>query len=186
MKLIAIDPGTYRSALVVVETNHPKGLGPWGFKLIETNTLDNHCLSQRLASKDALEGVQRLVVEQIKSYGNTLGDSILETVYWYGRFVQAWNQDFTLIPRKTILRLLGLESRSNDSNTRRHVLDRVGEWERSIGRFGGNNNALVVGTKDDPGTLYHVTKDEWQALALAFGYLEQEEQAGIDLKRALV
>lgn len=99
-----------------------------------------------------------LAIEQIASYGMAVGESTFETVYWSGRFAEAWlrecpylNQRVIRIPRIDIKMHLCHDSRAKDANIRQALIDRLGP----------------PGTKQSPGATYGVTKHAWAALAVA-------------------
>jgi hypothetical protein len=77
--LYAIDPGTEKSAVVVV---HPDG------RRIEGGVHPNAELLDSLLGQLTQPG--HLVIEQIASYGMPVGREVFETVFWAGRFAQAW------------------------------------------------------------------------------------------------
>ena len=84
MIIHAIDPGTTKSALVMLYDD-----GGVSAK-IDAN-------AEILASvwcKAALTEVEQsvLVIEQIASYGMSVGAEIFETVFWSGRFAEAWER----------------------------------------------------------------------------------------------
>ena len=147
MRLMGIDPGPTKSAYVIWDGQRILA------KSIDENNLLLHCLLNPAVYWDAATWPDALVIEQIKSYGMTVSDSIFETVYWSGRFCQAWGDRgfFDRYPRMTIKMHLCHNSRAKDANIRQALIDRLGE----------------PGKKKSPGITYGVHADEWQALALA-------------------
>lgn len=142
MKIFCIDPGTTKSAYVLFETTTQD--------IIAFGIEDNDQLVKKLHG-------DRLVIEMIKSYGNVMGDSILQTCVWIGRFIQEWGADsFDLVPRKTIVASLCMNPRAKDSNVRQALIDLFG----------------APGTKKLPGKTYGIKKDIWSALAVAAVYEE--------------
>ena len=91
-----------------------------------------------------------MVVEQIKSYGMSVSDSIFDTVFWSGRFCEAC-KSWTRIPRMEVKLHICRDSRAKDGNIRQALIDRFGS----------------PGTKKEPGLTYGLKKDLWQAFALA-------------------
>jgi hypothetical protein len=137
--VIAIDPGPENSALVV-----------W----------DGTSLVNRLYGKnlDILHQLRHLgngslcVIERVASYGMPVGVEVFETVYWSGRFAEAYGaENVERIPRLMVKMHLCHDSRAKDANVRRALIDRFGQ----------------PGTKARPGILYGVSGDLWAALALA-------------------
>ena len=141
--LIAIDPGTYESAYVLFEMDETGKYEIKGFDKAKNDTVKRLILAHKPFS----------FVEAIKSYGNIMGDSIIETAVWIGRFIEV-SKGFRLIPRKTIVTELCGNPRANDSNIRQAIID----------LYGGKEKA--VGTVKRKGPLYGVRKDIWNALAI--------------------
>lgn len=146
MKVLAIDPGPKESALVIWDGKGilAKGKQPNETVLSSVKELGN-------SAADAL------IVEQIKSYGMSVSDSIFDTVYWSGRFVQAWADTsckfFDRVPRMAVKMHLCGQAKAKDANIRQALIDR---FEPGLN------------SKERPkGILKGVTKDEWAALALA-------------------
>ena len=156
MKLFCIDPGTHKSAYVLYDT--------LTMAIYDFGIVDNHRLLRPIQGK----GMDRLVIEMIKSYGNIMGDSTINTCVWIGRFIQAWPSGvpIDLVPRKTIVTTLCGHSRAKDSNVRAALI------ERFQGAYDGFNGVSVIGTKLHPGPLYGIKKDLWSALAIAVTWQE--------------
>jgi len=112
MIILAIDPGSKESAYCFFDT---ATLQPRTFEKIDntkmreliTTTYYNH-----------------LVIEQLKSYGAVIGDTILDTAVHIGRFIQCAETDFTLVPRKTVVSVLCHSGRAGDKEIRQVLLDR--------------------------------------------------------------
>lgn len=174
MKILTIDPGTEWSAWVVFDTGKNK-LVSFGLEL-------NTDLINRIDSGHFVWGIELdqhgsfldlMVVEMVKSYGNALGDSILETCVWIGRFIQKWSGPVELLPRKTIVTTICNNPRANDSNVRQALID----------RWGGKD--LAIGSKSNPGPLYAVKNDIWSALAIAHAWSEIQTENKRKLERGL-
>jgi hypothetical protein len=150
--IYAIDPGTTESALVVYDLLHKR--------VTQHETIANEVVLDRLGwlSRQALGAL--LVVEQIESFGMAVGRETFETVWWAGRFHQA----FTIGPRARLTRrevklhLCGT-SKAKDANIRQAILD----------RFGGSS---AIGLKKSPGPLYGVKGHEFAALAVALTFVD--------------
>lgn len=157
-ELWAVDPGTLQSALVVVRRS-----GPFGIEVLSADTLLNAALLDRLPQ--ALFG-STLVLEQIASFGMPVGAEVFETVFWTGRFYEAWPAAASRyrLPRSAIKMHLCQSMRAKDSNIRQALAD----------RFGGSN---AWGTKRAPGPLYGVKGHEMAALAVAVTWLETQHLA---------
>jgi hypothetical protein len=152
--IFAIDPGPERSALVVFD----------GTRVVEHWTYENQALLDRISDRTRrLADV--LVIEQVASMGMAVGAEVFETVFWSGRFVQAWAGYHATMPwdrvkRHEVKLHLCNSMRAKDPNIRQALLD----------RFGGKAGA--IGSKASPGPLYGVKGDEWAALAVAITWTE--------------
>ena len=96
----------------------------------------------------------------VQSFGMAVGAEVFETVFWIGRFIQAWSMGgafdrWSRVYRKDIKLHLCGSMRAKDSNIRQAILD----------RFGGKTKAL--GSKREPGPLYGARSHIWSALAVA-------------------
>jgi hypothetical protein len=172
MELIAIDTGTTKSAYCIFR--------PCESNIIEIDILENEELVKRLKELSRTNQAsvspmrQILVLEMFKSYGAVLGDTVLMSCVWIGRFIAAFGESrtFDLIPRKTIVTKLCGRSSARDSNVRQALIDHfAGINHSSLGEF------YKVGTEAKSlvrkgGSLYTVKKDMWSALAVAVTYLD--------------
>lgn len=91
-----------------------------------------------------------LSLEMIACYGMPAGKTLFETALWIGRFIEAWNGRYCLVYRKDIKLHFCGTFRAKDPHVRQVMIDRFGE----------------PGTKKNPGLLYGIKKDLWQALAV--------------------
>ena len=151
MKVLAVDPGNENSAyaLYLARDGH----------LLAKGIVSNAEMRIRLMTLE----YEHLAIEMIKSYGMIMGDSILETCVWIGRFIECWDGGHTLIPRKSIAAHICGSARANDSNIRQAL----------INRYGGSKSK-AIGTKKAKGPLYGVKKDMWSALAVAIYWTETQ------------
>ena len=172
-RIIGIDAGNNHSALVVYAPQCPK--------ILDYALESNEDIAMRLkALRNENTGGSgpnrtRLVLEMVKSYGSPLGDSILETVFWIGRFVQIWtdtaNMSYDLVPRKTIVNALIGHSQGGDSAVRQSLIN----YFANRGLYGPQGESFEAGS--DPksltrkgGPLYGIKKDLWAALAVCVSY----------------
>ena len=139
--VFAIDPGTTKSAWLVYDNNMGKikDFGIW----------DNVKLYGLLLCWSRKEDTD-FVIEMIKSYGNVMGDSTIETCVWIGKFESAWGHETNRLTRKAIVTNLCHNPRAKDKNVMQALKDKHGP----------------VGTKSNPGPLYGIKKDIWSALAV--------------------
>lgn len=148
--IVALDPGTYESAWAVYD--------PTAGKLIAAG----QGLNRQIVSMLKAPAPDRvLVIEMLKSYGNALGDTVLETCVWIGRFIEAWGRPAVRLPRKTIVTQLCMNPRANDTHVRAELINRFGRTREK-----------AIGTKAAPGPLYGVAGDMWSALAVAVVYTD--------------
>lgn len=146
MTLYAIDPGTEQSALVTVKETgavwgqmHPNvGLLQWLREAAPWN-----------------DGRTHLVIEEIESFGMPVGREVFETVFWAGRFAEAWSpRPWSLLPRRTVKLTLCGTSRAKDPHIRQRLIDLYG------GPACAKKGGALAGIKS------HL----WSALALAVTY----------------
>jgi hypothetical protein len=147
--VLAIDPGTTRSAWLILSAGRPYAFG----------ILDNEQLLEEL--RDGLGNSCHVAIEKIESYGMAVGAEVFETVRWAGRFEEAvWPSPVRWIPRRAVKLALCASPKANDSNIRQALID----------RFGGS---AAVGRKAAPGPLYGISKDVWSALGVACTCVDQ-------------
>jgi hypothetical protein len=149
--IIAIDPGTHKSAWVRLDEDST---------LLEFGYDDNYELLSKLPELDA----DAIAIEMIASYGMPVGKEVFETCVWIGRFIERWQDLYTLIPRKTVTKTLCNDPRAKDANVRMELINRYGPGK-----------GTAIGKKSSPGPLYGVSGDVWAALAVGFVALELEE-----------
>jgi len=136
MPVLAIDPGPIESAYVV-----------WnGETIIDKYKTDNQ---SALSVAVVLGGnpKYRCVIEQVCSYGMAVGAEVFETVFWSGRFAQAFGaKRVDRLPRLKVKMHLCHDSRAKDANIRQALIDRFG----------------APGTKKDPGVRdeIHIRAEE--------------------------
>jgi hypothetical protein len=149
--VLAIDPGTSRSAWIALElpSRRPLGFG------IDTN---EELLERLRRDTGAFDLV---VIEQVESFGMAVGAEVFETVFWSGRFAEAVDPTpVDRIGRKAVKVAICGDVRAKDPNIRQALID----------RYGGK--ATAIGTKASPGPLHGVAKDVWAALAVGVAWLD--------------
>lgn len=141
--ILAIDPGTEESALVLWD----------GCRITDHAKLKNSEILDRLCSPWLTRPI--VWIEMVASFGMPVGREVFETCVWIGKFIQAHeskhNSAVLLATRHRVKLHLCHSARAKDSNVRQALVD----------RFGGK------GTKAAPGITYGLAGDEWQAFALA-------------------
>jgi hypothetical protein len=158
--IYAIDPGSEQSALVVYDTDRPD------------DPIRSHCILPNddimniLRTSAPREADAVLAIEEfVTSFGMAVGREVFATVWWSGRFYQAWHFRAVMIPRKTAVTAICGVARANDSHVRQEILD----------RFGGKIRA--IGKKKTPGPLYGLKGHEFAALAIALTKHQQIKEA---------
>jgi hypothetical protein len=81
---------------------------------------------------------------------------VFETVFWIGRFCQAWRGEYVRIHRREVKLHLCNSARAKDANVRQALIDRFGP---------GKDRA--IGKKASKGPLYGFKSDLWAALGVA-------------------
>lgn len=148
MKVIAIDPGYVQSAVVAFD----------GRCVLDHRTLPNDQMLHELQTEIGV-----LVIEQIAAMGMAVGEEVFETVFWSGRFAQAFKGQVERVKRHTVKMHLCGNMRAKDPNIRQALLDRFGP-----------GRGKAIGTKPAPGPLYGVSGDQWAALAVAVTWWDQQ------------
>lgn len=104
-----------------------------------------------------------LAIERVACMGAPVGDLVLETVFWSGRFAECWAQHTTC----PVVRLRYGDVTLHHCNSRRAKESQV--RQALIDRFG------KPGTKAAQGLLYRVHGHAWSALALSVAVFDQQE-----------
>ena len=142
--VIAVDPGTTQSGYVV-----------WNGKEVIKHLKENNDIILKRLEFDPHGDDAVLVIEDIRSYGQAVGQSVFETVWWSGRFYEVWPVGRVFrVPRTDVkMHLCHTLKKIGDSNIRQALIDR---FEPDLK------------PKQRPvGILKGITKDEWASLALA-------------------
>lgn len=153
-RILAIDPGTERSAWLVLDRHVRRfGIDP------------NDELLRRLRS--GLIRPDVVVIEQFEGYGMTVGREVFETIHWSGRFTEAAEHAPRELPappavvgltRRKVKVAICHDTKAKDANIRAALIE----------RFGGPDSIRKGGP------LYGVAKDVWSALAIGVTYADQE------------
>lgn len=150
MNILAIDPGTTHSALVIYDTCSARPTA--------AEMLHNDAAIERIRTCRSVE-VQVVVIERVASYGMAVGETVFETVHWAGRFFEAALEcgvEAIRLFRRDVKQHLCGHVRAKDANIRQRLIDLYGP-ERTV----------AIGTKKAPGPLFGFGADKWAALALA-------------------
>ena len=158
MKILAIDPGPVQSAWVSYYTDS---------RVVDAHGIAKNCeVKREIIAKG--HAWQWLAIEMVQSYGMAVGRSVFETVFWTGRFAEAWSGPFDLIYRSDVKMCLCHDSRANDANIRAAIIDRYPAT--------GGGKRPAIGTKAKPGPLYGIKADEWSALAVALCWVDTRKE----------
>ncbi len=154
MIVYGVDPGTSMSAIVVFN----------GVTVVDRGYMDNGLMLDHLMRERVTENHGRrrvLVIEQVESFGMAVGREVFETVFWTGRFAQAWvPAQFDRMPRRIVKQHICHTAKATDANIRMELIDRFGGQDKAIGR------------KKEPGPLYEIKSHCWAALAVAVTWFD--------------
>jgi Holliday junction resolvasome RuvABC endonuclease subunit len=149
--LIAIDPGTFQSAYIVMGTDKKI----FDFDIVENEKMFEIC--QSCMNNEA-------AIEMIRSYGQCVGQEVFDTVKWLGAYWGVFKRrkiPCDLYFRPDIKSSVCGNPNGDDADVRRHLIMRYG----------------VQGKKKNPGPTYGIRKDIWSALAVAEHHLFLREYA---------
>jgi hypothetical protein len=148
--VLAIDPGPEHSAYVIFSFGVP----------VSHAKVDNATM-KRICEGEIEIGADILVIEQVAAMGMAVGAEVFETVFWSGRFVEAWRRQWDRVKRHEVKMHLCGNMRAKDGNIRTAIIDRYGP---------GKDKA--IGRKASPGPLFGLSGDCWSALAVAITWTE--------------
>ncbi len=154
MNIIAIDPGSKSSAWVSMD----------GARITTCDICDNAEL-MRIITR--VGGCDRVAIEKVQSYGKPVGEDVFETVFWTGRFVQAFYGTSERIPRMAVKMYLCHNQKANDKDIRNSILRMYGGEEAAIG------------CSEFPGPLFPIVTHLWAALGVGLTF-QKIGQAEID------
>jgi hypothetical protein len=174
MNILAIDPGPEKSAWVYLVDGIP----------VQSAWEDNGRVNVMIAGECmTASGPEHLVIEKVMNYGMPSGESVFETVFWTGRFIQSWGS-----PTAIMLKLLGQKRHTSSRIPRLDV--KVALCHDAKAKKGNVNQAIKdhydtispVGTKKNQGPLYEFARKHgpglthrWDALAVGLTYLKENE-----------
>lgn len=146
--LLAIDPGSDRSAFIVWDGSH----------VLEKGIVSNSKMLDIIYEG----GVDHVAIEMIASYGMPVGAEVFQTCLFIGRYIEAAEASempYTLIYRREVKITLCGTSKAKDGNIRQRIIDLLG----------------APGTKKNPGVTYGMAADMWAALAVALTWQEKQQ-----------
>lgn len=151
MLITAIDPGTEQSAFIVYDTVDAR-ITQHGI-VLNINVLD------WIAMTTSAPGP--LVVEAFESFGMVSGVEVYRTVWWAGRFHQAWRGPAHQLSRRAVKLHLCHSARATDANVRQALIDRFGPGKEA-----------AIGRKALQGPLFGLKSHEFAALGVALTWAE--------------
>lgn len=152
---LAIDPGPTESAFALFHTqtlnlvSFGKGPNSQVKELIQTDSLN----------------IARVVIEEIRSYGMSVGMEVFDTVRFTGRLqekAETLGKETALLPRISVKLHICKSSKANDPSIRQAIIDRYGPGKEK-----------AIGTKKNQGPLFGVKADIWSAIAIGLTDIEQ-------------
>ncbi len=151
--ITAIDPGPTQSAIVTL-----CGDGIAASKMANADVL------RMMREFHEIGGL--LAIEQIRSYGMSVGAEVFDTVHWSGRFCEASGipDDVIMVPRLQVKIAMCRSAKANDANIRQAIIDRYGGKE------------VAIGKKKTPGPLFGISGDMWSALAVALTVMDMRKE----------
>lgn len=155
MSIVGIDPGSARSAWIVLTAGAPRR---WGLD-------GNLTVLEALRAGEIVKEGDVVVIEWTAPRGMPASAELFETLWWAGQFAEAARfHPVERLGRLQIKRHLTGMTAAKDSNVRAALIDRFG---------GVGGKEAAVGRKASPGPLYGITADVWAALAVACTYADQ-------------
>lgn len=154
--IIAIDPGSTSSALVVWD----------GSLIVQRMYLPNEEIVCELVSWPDWTDYH-CVIEMIGHYGTGMpaGQTVFDTCVWIGRFMEAFGAaNCTLMKRGEVKMHLCGSMRAKDPHIRQALVDRFG----------------APGTKAKPGVTYGISGDLWAAFGVAVTWWDRHGAARLE------
>lgn len=114
-----------------------------------------HNIVPNLRLRDMSTEGAEVVIEMVEGRGRVAGQETFDTCVWIGRFMERFDTRNLVYRRIVKLHMCG-NVRAKDSQIRQAILDR-----------------FPKGTARAPGPTYGVSRDCWQALAVAITWWDQ-------------
>ena len=159
MNLLAIDPGNEESGWCVIDTDF--------LKPIKFGKNDNEFVELMIRENGPF--LQKVVIEDIASYGMAVGREVFDTCKEIGRLgllAEQQNVPVAYIYRRDEKLYICGSPRANDANIRRALIDRFALHDLKQGK----------GTAKDPDWFYGFRADMWSAYAIAVTYLDMQKE----------
>jgi len=148
-RMLCIDPGPKNSGIAYLKD----GLLSGSNQAVDNEEL--HCILTGLWNRK-----NTVCMEELESYNLRAGQATFKSVFWSGRFFEAFNGEVKLITRKQVrIFMLGsLKIKNTDAKIRDAVL--------TLFEASGGGRWPEIGIKSKPGPLYGLTGHAVQALAV--------------------
>ena len=163
--IFAIDPGTTRSAYVIVDA---ETLRPYDKDIVSNE--DMLTIINNAYYPFDKDGQMDFVIEMIASYGRPVGSETFETCRWIGRFAERvfmrTGKDAQYVYRIEEKKTICHTSNAKDSYITQALIDRFASGVPNKGK----------GSAKEPGWFYGFRKDIWQAYAVAVTFCDREEK----------
>ena len=161
--IFAIDPGDIKSGYCILSDDLSE--------IIEKDKIDNYDLLDRINFYCQSKNNDFIpVIEMIKSYGMSVGETVFDTCVWIGRIKQFLidkgfkEDDINYIYRYEEKLYICHSPKANDTTIRQALIDRFAKGVKNYGK----------GTKKEPGFFYGFGKDMWSAFAVAVTYHDKK------------
>lgn len=158
--MLAIDPGTRESGWCKFDAVSGRIV-----RILDFGKCKNESVLGQITGS-----VDLVIVEKLISYGKNVGNDVLETCEWVGRFTQYANDKHIpvgYIRRIDERRSLCGSPTANDSMIRNALIAKYAKHDLKNGK----------GTKDNPDFFYGFKADMWQAFAIGETYLKMWGEA---------
>ncbi len=158
--ILAIDPGSEQSGVV--------GYDIVSKEIKQARIATNRVLLHWLHNDP--NDWNHLIIEYPHVRGQMMKSQVIETIFWIGRFAEAWGDMSTFIrfDRKEVAMRLCGRAAVKDKQVRRALIARFPAT--------GGGAEPAIGTKKDPGPLYGVKTHCWAALGVAVAYTDRLEE----------
>jgi len=179
-----IDPGTNKSGAVIFDVDGNRVLrsddGMDNYDVLENLRLGYWKNSRSLLGQYMLKP-NIVFIETIEAMGLTVGNQVLQTMFWVGRFFEAANRTKTVVDvirrgdEKIVL--CGASTFENPETGKRRSVSDAQIRQAVIDKFPatGGGKTPQVGIKKQPGPLFGVKGHAWMALAVLLTGLEMRK-----------
>lgn len=165
ISVLGIDPGPIESHYALLSVS-PSGVS------IKCGTFENEGFADVFRG-GYLYMAPHACIEQIASYGMSAGADLFETCFWTGRFYEWLSVEGLCVfraKRKTIAAHHCHDAKAKDGNVRQAMIDRFGPpYVKGFKERVHKKTGAPLAPKKVrlPGPTHGITKDQWQALAVA-------------------